>query len=205
MKIFLLGLLFLLIQTSVFGNEIGKGDLKISNNIFNYFLKYIEGGFSGPMVFLTTKKGDYAHYWYCPVGSAHQCETPVHATTLCKERMQKQLGYSSDCFIFAEQRRVVWDNGNNFSVEERIINSEWSDQKIRDKFTQLGFFGDSIKSNTEKKIDYISKKPKNTNSLKFNKDNPSKVVDDLKRITEMYEKGLLTKEEFEKSKSILLR
>ena len=66
--ILVLGLL--VISSPANAGTIGLGELKISSNVFNAFLKYLRGGASKkPDKFLVTIDGKNSHFWYCGHGT----------------------------------------------------------------------------------------------------------------------------------------
>ena len=220
MKIFLwLVLSFLLSASNAFANEVGKGDLKLTNGQVNYFITYLKGGAKGrsPSLFTATKEADWAMYWYCSPG-LNRCHASKFETTECKRRMKKRRGYAEDCFVFAEHRRVVWDNGNNSSVRERLFNSKMSEQEVRDKLTQLGFLGSKnfinkkaddaafeketkkYREDFKKKIDKKNK----TSTKKSNNKIESNIVTQLKALTDLNKQGAISDEEFKLAKQKLL-
>ena len=132
--------------------------------------------------------------------------------------MKKRRGYAEDCFVFAEHRRVVWDNGNNSSVRERLFNSKMSEQEVRDKLTQLGFLGSKnfinkkaddaafeketkkYREDFKKKIDKKNK----TSTKKSNNKIESNIVTQLKALTDLNKQGAISDEEFKLAKQKLL-
>jgi uncharacterized protein YqgQ len=90
-------------------------------------------------------------------------------------------------------RRVIfWDNGRKKGKRIKF-NSKMTDSEIRAKLKEFGFIGDSIQQ-TPKKIE----KKENTTALS------SELINDLKALKELYDEGVLTKEEFEKAKKSIL-
>jgi len=132
---------FLLSASNAIANEVGKNELTLSSNAASYFAKYIKKrGQNKPSLFLITKSGVYTYWTWCPYGM-NNCSSNPLITEKCEKWLKKKFSVREECFIFAKGRRVVWDNGNDFSIKERILNSKWSEQKINEKLTQLGFLG----------------------------------------------------------------
>ena len=160
MKKILLALVLglLLSNTNAFAEKIGRGEIKLSPNTIKMFIRYTKlRGQKYPYKFVVSKSGNNAYWWYCPNG--FKCSgVPL-------EKKCEKLG-GEECFVFAEKRRIVWKNNNNFSVKERIINSKWSEQKINEKLTQLGFVTD-VKAEAKKKVfTEVANARKIPNSLK---------------------------------------
>ena len=192
-KILIFFLIFSFFKINSFANEIGKGELILKKNIVDYFIKYIRGKHGKkPGHFLVTKNSNWAIYYYCPES---WCSRSPFATKECKDKMIERLGFGEDCFIFAEQRAIVWDNGNNLHLADKVINSEWSDDRIKEKLKELGFFVD-VTVNTSP-YNNKSQTMENTNSK-------SNFINELNDLNKLYKSGALTKEEFEKAKKKLL-
>jgi len=192
----LLGILFMFLFWCNIGNagNYGKGELKLSQAVADYFIKYLRGGISkSPLTFVVTNDGTWGTYWFCPSG-ANNCsgDSPSTFIKICERETDQ------DCSIFARFRTVKWKNGiNPGKGKESKFNSRWSDEEIKAKLTELGFLGET---NTTTKI--IEKKKKE-NKVKTTDDN-NDITQQLKDLNELYKSGALTKEEFEKAKKKLL-
>lgn len=219
MKIFLwLVLSFLLSASNAFANPIGKNELTLSSNAASYFVKYIKKkGQNSPSLFLTTESGRYSYWFWCSHGMG-QCTSNPGATEKCERTLKEKFSVREECFIFAKGRRIVWDNGNDFSIKERKLNSKWSEQKINEKLTQLGFLGSKnfinrkaddaafeketkkYREDFKKKIDKKNK----TSTKKSNNKIESNIVTQLKALTDLNKQGAISDEEFKLAKQKLL-
>ena len=188
--ILVLGLL--VISSPVNAGYVGSGELKIGETTFNAFLKYIRGGTSKvPDKFLVTLDGLDSYYWYCGHGT---CVAGGDSGDIkvC------ELRYDKECKIFAKRRTIRWRNGINKGGKHGKINSKWSDSEIRAKLTELGFLGGTTSATT--KIKKKESKIKKKSEKKVNGD----IVQELKELKQLYDDGILTKEEFDKAKKKLL-
>ena len=202
----ILGILVLglfLISSPANAGSYGTGELTLSNTIVDWFIKYLKGGYGKkPMVFLTTKDGRGALYYYCPYS---QC-APGNFNIEIKECEKRN---NKECKVFARSRTVKWKNGINKGNKESKFNSKWSDAEIKAKLTELGFLGGTTstttktekKKETKKKVDSKIKKKKKTEETKTT---GASLTEELKELNKLYEDGVLTKEEFEKAKKKLL-
>tara|TARA_A100001011_G_scaffold140336_1_gene148304 strand:+ start:270 stop:827 length:558 start_codon:yes stop_codon:yes gene_type:complete len=161
----------------------GSGELKLSDNAVYSFQKYLEGKKGKPMRFFISIDGKTTHWWYCPYS---QCE--VMGDTQEAKRCTKRAGV--ECKTFAVRRSIKWDNGIDKRALKIKFTSKDSIQEIKDKLTQLGFYGEgSINSSSSKSDD---------------KKSSNNITERLQTLNNMYKKGLLTEEEFKKAKQKLL-
>jgi len=154
----LLGIVFavlFLFSNASQASTIGKGDLTLSNNIVNYFIKYIKiKGGKHPAVFTITEDGTDAMFWYCGTGNC-QTSTPASYIKICSSKTGKE------CKQFAYRRTIKWKNEiNPGKGKVSTINSKWSEAEIRAKLTELGFLGgiNEKKIEKEKKVKVEKKK-----------------------------------------------
>jgi len=123
----------------------GSGELKFSDNAVYAFQQYIEGKKGKPERFFISLDGKTTHWWYCPFS---QC-APMGDTQEAK-KCTKRAGV--ECKTFAVGRSIKWDNGVDKKALKIKFKSKDSIQEIKDKLTQLGFYGssnvDKIKKNT---------------------------------------------------------
>ena len=128
------------------GDIYGEGELKLSDNIVEYFLKYIKGkNGKYPADFYITIDGTDAIYWTCRVMT--NC-APGSAKTdlkICERETGKK------CKKFARQRTIRWKNGIN-PAKGKIsqINSKLDLSGLKAKLTELGFYGNTT---TTKKVE----------------------------------------------------
>ena len=182
----LLGIVVLLLMFSSTGNagKYGEGELKLSPSVVDQFIYYIRGkGNKSPSDFYVTLDGTRATSWICGVGPS-VCVEGDHVQDIldCERRTGKK------CKKFALKRVIKWKNGiNPARGKASTINSKWSDAQIKAKLTELGFLGQSV-SKVEKKETNLS----------------DESINDLRALKELYDEGVLTKEEFEKAKKAIL-
>ena len=183
----ILGILFfsfILLTSPVKSEGIGKGELKLSPQMVDWFIKYIKlSGNKKPSVFLVTTDGVTGIFYHCPHGSCRPGSAVIEIKD-CERR------YDRECAIFAKRRTVKWKNGINKGNKESVFKSKWSETQIKAKLTELGFLG-----NKNQKIE--KKEASQTNDA-------SDITKQLTNLIEMYESGSINKEEFEKAKKKLL-
>ena len=168
--------------------EYGFGELKLSNQVVNAFIKFIKGrNQNSPYLFSVAIDGLQYQYWICS-GGLNNCEGGSHIIVNkdC-EKYSRKYGSGAKCAVFAYNRTIKWDNGINKKTK---ISSKWSDAEIIAKLTELGFYGEdisSVSSTSEKK----DKSKSNT-------------VEQLETLTKLFESGALTEEEFKAAKKKIL-
>ena len=86
-----------------------------------------------------------------------------------------------------------WDNGINPKGNKAKFNSKMSDSEIKAKLKKLGFYNNSSK---------VEKQSENV-ELQSNSEKKT-LIDQLKELTDLYQQGLITEEEFTKAKQRLL-
>ena len=192
----------------------GKGELILSKDVVNYFIKYLKKNLDGkigdkPVTFWVTEDGNNAYWWttdgnscertwdneiyivsrqgIATFGVADMCRGKQHIE---KFGLECENFFGTECKIFAKQRIVTWYNEiNPGRGKESKFNSKWSDEQILSKLNELGFeFKEPIIKKTT-----LDKTTKNDDLLK-----------QLKALKELYDSGALTKEEFEKAKKKIL-
>ena len=132
-KVFLI--LFFFSNNSIAAPSYGTGELKLSNNIADYFIRYIRGEqFRYPAVFYVTQDGSDAIFWYC--SEMTNCRSGSHVMNLA----QCLRDTGMECNVFAKRRTIKWRNDINPGKGKiSKINSKWSDQEIREHLKKLGF------------------------------------------------------------------
>ena len=116
----------------------GEGELQLTNNMAQYFLKYIRGDGGGkPQVYFITTDGTDGMFWYCP---ETQCR-PI-TPSLYKKKCENKTG--KKCKMFAREKLIKWKNGINPGKGKiSKINPKWTDTQILLKLTELGFYQNS--------------------------------------------------------------
>ena len=118
----------------------GEGELQLTKNVVDYFIKFIRGkGSKYPSDFYVTLDGTNATYWYCSAGPSNCTEgSATEDIKDCERRTGKK------CKKFAFKRTIKWKNGiNPGKGKASKINSKWSDSEIYAKLTELGFYGNT--------------------------------------------------------------
>jgi hypothetical protein len=142
-------LLPLLLFSSVnysYSGTYGEGKLQLTDGIVNYFIKYLRGGTNKfPSDFYVTFDGTGATYWFCSVHANCSAGVLKEDLTDCERRTGKKCGK------FALKRYVKWKNGiNPGKGKSSKFSSKWTDQQIKDKLHELGFYGNTT---TTKKVE----------------------------------------------------
>jgi hypothetical protein len=190
-KLLVILALCLLFSGSVYADQSGRTELKLSNFVVENFIRYIKGNASkSPSKFAVSKDGKGYTFTYCNAGA-----TCSGGDALLLEVCSKRSN-GVECFLFARKRTIKWKNGiNPGKGKTSKISRKWSDAEIKTKLTELGFLGGSTTSNsaTTKKIE----KKKESSS-------DEDIVKKLKDLKELLNSGALSKKEFEKAKKKIL-
>ena len=147
----------LMIFNPAISGPYGEGELKLSDRVVEYFLKYIGGkGFKSPGAFYVTLDGYGAMFWYCADGS--NCAAGAAKTDL----KDCEIKTGKECKKFARKRTIKWKNGINPGKGKiSRISSKLDLNELKAKLTELGFYGNTT---TTKKIE--KKETKKTDSKK---------------------------------------
>ena len=218
MKKFLVITLFLsLIYGPSAYAKTGKGEIKLDKKTMEFLLMYFYGAgnpsYSGadkqrnePITFAISPDGRYSSYRYCPFQHKGMCETTQSAIRTIKS-CEKMAG--TKCFTFARKNKIVWKNGGpKVKIKNKDLKSPYKVAKI---IQEAGFYdGDisklaGINVNTGQVDDDIKiSGEKNTGSSTTTEDSSNNVVKELEALSELFEAGAITKEEFQKAKEKLL-
>ena len=218
MKKFLVITLFLsLIYGPSAYAKTGKGEIKLDKKTMEFLLMYFYGAgnskYSGadkqrnePITFAISPDGRYSSYRYCPFQHKGMCETTQSAIRTIKS-CEKMAG--TKCFTFARKNKIVWKNGGpKVKIKNKDLKSPYKVAKI---IQEAGFYdGDisklaGINVNTGQVDDDIQiSGEKNTGSSTTTEDSSNNVVKELEALSELFEAGAITKEEFRKAKEKLL-
>ena len=162
----------------------GKGDLILSDNAIRGFYQYLTNpkgspGRAKPLRIVVSHDGRYVHWFYCGYSSCVS-DGDSELIKIC-ERAQ-----ANPCSTFAVRKSEKWKNGVNPGGKDAAFKKSMTLDEVRNK----------LALNTTST--YIKKKEKNKNNQKEN------VVEKLESLNKMYKDGLLTKDEFEEVKTLLL-
>ena len=138
MKFFKILCLILIISFSSnnsYAAKYGTGELKLTNGMVNYFIRYIRGKqFRYPSVFYVTLDGTDGTSWYC--SEMTNCD-PGSLVIDLKDCFRHT---GKECKKFAIKRTIKWENGINPGKGKiSQIKNKWSDQEIRSHLKKLGF------------------------------------------------------------------
>jgi|TARA_B100001094_G_scaffold227067_1_gene221582 hypothetical protein len=155
-KIFSIVILLLFFPFKSFAAVDGKGQIQLSENVINSFMRYITGDttknnknlFNKPSAFWVTIDGSRSYWWYCPHGGGCYDETS-------RERVICERETGQSCSRFARGRYVRWDNGINPKGKKAKFSSKMSESEVRAKLTKLGFIGNTS-TTTKDNYDYPS-------------------------------------------------
>ena len=120
-KSFLIIIFFIISLSNYSHSSSGSGPLKFSYDEFTNFLSYMRGDGNSkgeigkkrgtPWFFAINQEGKYSLFTFCPSKAGGNC-VPDHGKVVreCTKR-SKARGYGR-CYIFAKQRKIVWDGKN---------------------------------------------------------------------------------------------
>lgn len=134
--LFILLFLFLIVPSKSIAGKYGNGELKLTESMVGYFIQYIRGGqFKFPSTFYVTLDGTDGVFWYCPERTNCRSGSPSQERATCSQVTGKE------CAAFARMRTIKWENGINPGKGKiSQINSKMTDQEIKNKLIELGFF-----------------------------------------------------------------
>ena len=134
-KFFTVFLFLLFFSNNSYAARYGTGELKLNNNMVNYFIQYIRGKqFQYPSDFYVTLDGTDGTYWTCAEMTNCNSGSIVNDLKDCFRKTGKE------CKKFALKRTIKWKNGINPGKGKiSQIKNKWSDQEIRSHLKKLGF------------------------------------------------------------------
>jgi hypothetical protein len=194
MKIFIIfSFLLIIFSSKSYGAQDGRGDLQLTDQAVNSFINYIKGdtskgksAFNKPLTLWISNDGNLAYWWYCPY---ERCapSSGVEEKKICEKESNQS------CSRFARGRYVRWDNGINPKGKKAKFNSKMTENEIKNKLTELGFYNNNLTTETEinESNDEIISKDKS-------------LFEQLETLTKMFKDGLISEEEFKKAKKKIL-
>ena len=195
MKYFFVFLIFFFTSEITHAQD-GKGDLQLSDNVVNSFIRYIKGdtskgkaGRNKPLYFWVTTDGTDSTWWYCPYDRCLP-SNGVEERKFCEKETQ------NDCARFARGRYVRWQNDTNPKGSKAKFNSKMTDTEIRSKLTSLGFYKNTTTSSSTEINSNSSSNTTNSENLSLD--------EQLESLSKLFKEGLLTEEEFKSAKKRLL-
>jgi len=166
----------------------GQGPLKIQSDILDILLNYYfnpKNKKDRPTYFAITKTGDMLGYSICPASYAGDCLPGAQtALTGCRKNVKKYLKRKERCWVFAKERKIVW---NNLNIE---IPKGTPNQQIKEILIAQGFYGSKL----------IKKK-----QVKKKSTTPSsEITKKIKELKQLLDDGVINQEEFTKAKKKIL-
>ena len=221
MKFFLRVLLLILLMTSNSFSKSGKGELQLDKYTMEKFLLYlygeheknIDGNKGGgtdnknlnsyPMVFVVDESGYDYMYYYCPYASGCIMDGIEHkAKLICEKRSNL-----SPCWTFAKKARIMWKINKKSKRIDLKKNLKSGKLYVAKLIQEAGFYDGDIYELEPVINDSKSKTNKiitNNQSEKNLTNNTKSIADQIKDLKNLYDSGVLTKEEFAKAKKKIL-
>jgi hypothetical protein len=185
-KIFIIIISFNIFFYNYVSSATGTGELKLNQDLINYFVNYISNPKGKPSVFLVTEDGQQATSWYCPYA---ECVPggAMNEIKLCEVQLGKK------CYVFAVGREIKWKNTETLKLgyKERTFSSKDTYFEVKEKFEQFGFL--SLKINNTKK-----------QNIDVNSSSSGNISKELEELNDLFKSGALSKEEFEIAKKKVL-
>ena len=208
--LFKLILIILLICNKSFAKA-GKGELKLDKYTLETFLIYLfaeqpdknigNNVKAKPLVFSVDENGWSHSYYYCNYDRCNETGAESQARLKC----EKNSNFVR-CWTFARKKRLVWKNSintKNLNLSTYIKQGKLYVAKIlQDKgfydgdIYELEGIKDTIETN-----EIINNNQTDTSSTDINK---KSIADQIRDLKDLYDSGVLTKEEFEKAKKKIL-
>ena len=186
------------------GYKLGKGYLKVTKDTADIIEYFFSGGKKGvyaqkqkeawkPGLMAISVDGAYSSIIRHPLRVTNIA--PSHYAGQVISSCKKKSG--QECFLFANAYKIVWNNGSD-KKKRRLKRKDIKAGKTIALLTELNFYdgNKSLSTITPK----VKKKTVTTQESLNDKD----IVKKLKDLKELLDSGVLTKEEFEKAKKILL-
>ena len=186
----------ILFTSESFSSMNGQGPLKIKDDILDVLLNYYfnpQNKRDRPTTFAITKTGDMLGYSVCPARYAGDCILrPTAALRACKQNVKKYLKRKERCWVFAKERKIVW---NNLNIE---IPRGTSNSSIKKILIENSLYGE----NRKKKL----KEPKTETKKVITKEitKNDNLADQIKQLKKLLDDGVITQKEFEKAKKKVL-
>ena len=199
------------LSTNVFAGvstsyKIGKGPLKVTENVAHILEFFFSGGTRGkyaekqkslwkPGLIAISVDGSEFSFFRHPYGitDIDNRKYGQMAISDCKKRSGKE------CFLFANGYKIVWDNGSD-KKKRRLKKKDIKAGKTLVLLKELDFY-DSYTQKNLNKTKETSNKTSTTEKITIGDED---IVKKIKELKKLYDEGVLTKEEFEKAKNKLL-
>jgi len=208
-KILGLLLLSLILSNNLFAGvttayKKGKGPLKVTNDTANILEFFFSGGKNGvyaekqdipwkPGIIAISNDGAHYSFFRHPL-TVREVDNKSYGAMAISKCIKKS---GQECYLFANGYKIVWDNGSN-KKKRKLKKRDVKAGKTIALLTELGFYdGGSVSTTSTPKA--VKKKEVKKESLE-----DRNIVQKLKDLKELFDSGILTKEEFEKAKKKLL-
>ena len=178
--------------------KVGKGELRMSPEMLEYFKKYLRNEYAS--TFVISADGKFALYGICGV---KLCSGgPGHTATMMKNCKSV---YGEKCYIFAQRKnkkKIIRWNKNNYEFPNEDWNYNGSVRSEHLSSNNKGIRNDISDNdilNVLIELDFIEKKET------IDEKNPSEsIVSKIKKLFDLHKSGALNEEEFQLAKDILL-
>lgn len=204
-KFYLFIFIFLFFFFNVSFAKTGDGELKLDKLDLEKFIQYSLGAgnskFRGSsatgsgLLFVVSINGKGSIWYYCFDKDPNKCQTP--SDYMVEKKCEKDYAAGRTCRVFARKNKIVWNNGINPSRGTLIKTN--NPIEVAQIVQSLGFYDGDINQ-----LSFPNLVNPNKLEVDENKENNSFVVEQLKTLTNLKERGILTEEEFEEAKKKLL-
>ena len=181
-NIFFTFICFSLFFSNANASKWGTGELKLTDFAIQSLQRYLSE--RNPLRASITIDGDGLYWFYCPEA---RCTPGPNNLLLSKCKSY----YKKPCKMFILRKSIKWENGINPGGKEARLRGDMTLGELKEKLTQLGFYGDINAS--------ASKKTGGKKQIKGD------ISEKLENLNKLYESGALTKEEFSKAKKKILK
>ena len=181
-SIFVIFLCYSLFFSNANATKWGSGELKLNDPAIRMLQRYLNE--RNPSRASITTDGDGLYWYYCPEA---RCSPGPNNLLLSKCKNY----YKKSCNMFILRKTIKWENGINPGGKEAKLRSNMTLGELKEKLTQLGFYGDTNISTSKKTGE--------------KKQIEGDISEKLKNLNKLYESGALTKEEFSKAKKKILK
>ena len=161
----------------------GQGDLILSDKILEKFYFYVTTKpQNNPLNFFITEDRQNV---FIEIRKDTNYKGYSGSAPIARNLKKCQQKYKQKCFLFSNQRIVVWNNGiNPIDVKKSKIKRKISYDEFIVRLKELGFYKDEKRIVEEKKTQTAKSEPKKKEKKKVAKAKEPKQEDDEKRIVE---------------------
>ena len=204
---------------SSFGKHTGQGELKLTKDAFDLVEFYLSGGQYGNIknnptrdwqkdliknkswkgMFLIFSRNGKGRWWYY---NNYGDNADLAPNYLGRARQKCEKQGHGECFLFAKENKIVWQNGINPKKGTKIKKKEAKNGMVSIKLKELGFYSDAMLKTTTPKITKKKEKPKKIK--KSTETDKGNIVSQIKDLKELLDDGVITQDEFDKAKKKLL-